>query len=49
VETGAKIATKNTRIVDFCFTRKIFNHSDIHYLLFCASLSIALKRVLRKK
>jgi len=24
VETGAKIATKNTRIVDFRFTRKMF-------------------------
>ena len=44
-ETGAKIATKNTR---FSFYSQDI-HSDIHYLLFCASLSIALKLVLRKQ
>ena len=43
VKTGAKI-TEYTHIVDVCLTRKIF----ALYLLFCASLSIALKRVLRK-
>jgi len=45
VKTGAKIATEYTLIVDFHLARKIFTS----YLLFCASLGIALKLVLRKK
>jgi len=45
VKTGAKIATENTRIVDFHLTRKIFTY----YLQLCASLSIALKLILHKK
>jgi len=44
-KTGAKMATENTHIVDFHLSRKIFTL----YLLFCTSLSIALKLVLRKK
>jgi len=39
------MATENTCTVDFRLTRKIFT---LH-LQFCASLSIALKLVLRKK
>jgi len=45
VKTGAKIATEYTRVVDFRLTHKIFTL----YLLFCSSLSIVLKCVLRKK
>ena len=44
-KTGAEIATEYTRVVDFRLTRNIFTL----YLLFCSSLSIALKRVLHKK
>ena len=42
MKTGAKIATENTRSLDFSLTRKIFTLN----LPFCASLSIALKLVL---
>ena len=42
-KTGAKMATENTRIVGFRMNRKIFTL----YLLFCTSLSIALKLVVR--
>jgi len=44
-KTDAKLATKNTRIVDVRLTCKIF----ALYLQFCASLSIALKLVLRRQ
>ena len=44
-KTGATIATEYTSVVDFRLTRSMFTL----YLLFCTSLSIALKRVLRKK
>ena len=44
-KTDAKIATEYTHVVDFRLTSNIFTL----YLLFCSSLSIALKRVQRKK